>query len=78
MNFELIELIVAGPLHGDVQQQPVLLPAATARLHEARRDGAAPARPGNPIDYDEKSLEGLKPGLAEMDQVQHQPAQGAQ
>ena len=50
MNFELIELIVAGPLHGDVQQQPVLLPAATARFHEAGRDGPAAARSGEPLD----------------------------
>ena len=44
-------LIVAGSLHGDVQQ-PVLLPAATAWLHEARRDGptTATACSGNPLD----------------------------
>ena len=49
LSFDL--MITAGSLHGDVQQ-PVLLPAATARLHEACRDGptATAACLSNPLD----------------------------
>ena len=71
LQVELIELIVAGALHGDVQQQPVLLPAATARLHEARRDGPTPASPGNPIGHLDKKQD------AEMDHQQHRSTQGS-
>ena len=88
-SFELIGQIVVGSLHGDVQQrqqqlhrdvqqQPVLLPAAPARLHEARRDGSAPARPGNPIG--QLATCNLDKKLCEENQYEqhqeHQPPQG--